>query len=67
MIEKIIGNYEDHRIDCNKCECLFDEEADLDRCAEGQRLLKVSLKWNRRFVYAGKRELGKTLTTFRIK
>ena len=66
MVEMIYDHYEEHRETCDTCACLFDKEYDLDRCPEGQRMLKNFLKWNRRYVYAGKRELGKTLTPFRV-
>ncbi len=68
MVEMINDNFHTH-CETQECSCitLMDEEYDEDLCEEGQKILKLFLKWNRRYVYAGKRELGKRLTPFRVK
>ena len=66
MIEMIHKHFRDHCA-IQECDCftLLDKEYDEYLCEEGQRLLKLFLKWNRRYVAAGKRELGKSLTPSR--
>lgn len=68
VVEMIDDHFHAH-CEASECSCitLLEKEYDEDLCEEGQRLLKLFLKWNRRYVYAGKRELGKTLTPFRVK
>jgi hypothetical protein len=68
MVDMINDQFRLHRR-THECECwtLLDKEYDEYLCEEGQRLLKLFLKWNRRYVTAGKRELGKSLTPSRCR